>query len=244
MNRDLTCLLRLLVDSWPSGIRNSRALFTLAKYLFNLPDSLYTFRASYRNGEISNLRELYDPHNDACLERVSKATDINSMHLGLIKKYFQRDRPDSFLDVGCGSGYLIRELSLYDSSTRFFGLDYCPPVAKEFEHVSFIKGDLVASLAFIADKEFDTVTCTHVLEHVPDPASILAELRRITKKRLIIICPLEKEWCWGMNYHINFFPSQEKFLELMQKDCKCHNKLKRQQITYEFLGDIMCVETN
>jgi 2-polyprenyl-3-methyl-5-hydroxy-6-metoxy-1,4-benzoquinol methylase len=44
-----------------------------------------------------------------------------------------------------------------------------------------------------ADHSFDVVLCTEVLEHVPDPAVVVAELARVTKPggRVIVSIPNE-----------------------------------------------------
>lgn len=63
-----------------------------------------------------------------------------------------------------------------------------------------------------ADKEFDTVVCTHVLEHILDYRLALAELRRIAAKRLIIVVPREREGRYTFNPHFHFFPYKESFL--------------------------------
>ena len=51
--------------------------------------------------------------------------------------------------------------------------------------------------------------------------------------------PLEKEFKWGFNYHVNFYPTPEKFLELIGVE------LKQNNISSELfceLGDLMYVE--
>ncbi|MDZ7823470.1 MAG: methyltransferase domain-containing protein [Ahrensia sp.] len=61
------------------------------------------------------------------------------------------------------------------------------------------------------DNEFDTVVCTHVLEHVLDFRSSLQELRRIAAKRLIVVVPREREYKYSFNPHFNFFPYKHSF---------------------------------
>ena len=52
MKRDFVCLLRILIDSIPKFIRNSKTLFKFSKLIFNLPESLFSFREKYDSGEI------------------------------------------------------------------------------------------------------------------------------------------------------------------------------------------------
>ena len=65
------------------------------------------------------------------------------------------------------------------------------------------------------DNEFDTVVCTHVLEHILDIAGAIRELRRITAKRLIIVVPREREYRYTFNPHFHFFPYAHSFLRYM-----------------------------
>ena len=55
-----------------------------------------------------------------------------------------------------------------------------------------------------------------MIEHVLDYRAAIAELRRITKKRLIIIVPREREYRYTFNPHFNFFPYTHSFLRAMQ----------------------------
>ena len=42
-------------------------------------------------------------------------------------------------------------------------------------------------------------------------------MRRITKNNLILICPLEKRYKWGMNYHVQFFNNSKNLLILLER---------------------------
>ncbi len=48
-------------------------------------------------------------------------------------------------------------------------------------------------LAF-GDGEFDLVTATEVLEHVPDPETVLAEMARVARGHLLVSVPHEPMW--------------------------------------------------
>ena len=62
------------------------------------------------------------------------------------------------------------------------------------------------------DRHFDTVICTHVIEHVLEYRQAIAELRRIAARRLIIVVPREREYLYSFNPHFNFFPYAHSFL--------------------------------
>jgi 2-polyprenyl-6-hydroxyphenyl methylase / 3-demethylubiquinone-9 3-methyltransferase len=83
------------------------------------------------------------------------------------------------LDLGCGGGLLSEALA--KSGARVTGIDLAPDLVKIAKLHRLESGVEVEyrlqsaeSLAAEAPGSFDAVTCMEMLEHVPDPASILA----------------------------------------------------------------------
>jgi SAM-dependent methyltransferase len=122
---------------------------------------------------------------------------------------------DSVCDVGCGSGFLVRYIRDESAAKpkRLVGVDIVAPEPGAGEPVEFFEGK-AEKLPF-ADNEFDTVVCTHVLEHILDYRAALAELRRITARRLIVVVPMEREGLYTFNPHFHFFPYTHSFLRAM-----------------------------
>jgi ubiquinone/menaquinone biosynthesis C-methylase UbiE len=102
---------------------------------------------------------------------------------------FDRHPIDSgaVLDLGCGTGEITARLAEKYPRASFVGVDIEPShlvrAAKrcsEFgSRVRFEAGDAMA-LDF-GDEKFDLVVCRHVLQAVPDPAPVLAEIRRVLR---------------------------------------------------------------
>jgi len=114
------------------------------------------------------------------------------------------------LDVGCGSGEVLKHLV----NKTAFGVDigedfvsYCQ-THYPFAHVS--QQDAM-NLEF-DNGMFDDVVCTEVLEHLDDPDRAMGEFNRILKSngRLILTTPhhclrwliLEKAWTWVRHEHL------------------------------------------
>ena len=94
--------------------------------------------------------------------------------------------PKKILEVGCGTGPICRLLSTMEEVDVVVGVDPSERLvekAKELsrgsDKVSYEVGD-GKSLRF-ADAEFDTVILHTILTHVPAPAGILAEAKRVLK---------------------------------------------------------------
>jgi len=90
------------------------------------------------------------------------------------------------LDVGCGGGILSE--SMYFKGATLTGIDLgekALKVAKLHQLESGAKVDYqyiaVEQLASLQPASFDVVTCMEMLEHVPDPASIVAACAALVK---------------------------------------------------------------
>jgi 2-polyprenyl-6-hydroxyphenyl methylase/3-demethylubiquinone-9 3-methyltransferase len=90
------------------------------------------------------------------------------------------------LDVGCGGGILSE--SLARKNGRVTGIDVAPRVlatAKLHLHESGLEVDYrektVEEQAAETPGRFDIVTCMEMLEHVPDPASIIRSISDLLK---------------------------------------------------------------
>ncbi len=90
------------------------------------------------------------------------------------------------LDVGCGGGILSE--SMFFNGAEVTGIDLGEKalgVAKLHQLESGAKVDYqciaVEALAELQPESFDVVTCMEMLEHVPDPASVVAACARLVK---------------------------------------------------------------
>jgi 2-polyprenyl-3-methyl-5-hydroxy-6-metoxy-1,4-benzoquinol methylase len=121
----------------------------------------------------------------------------------------------SICDVGCGAGVLLKHVrrETREPITELVGVDMVGPDKPIGDGIRFVCS-WIEDLPF-ADKSFDTVVCTHVIEHILDFRRAIAELRRVTRRRLIIVVPREREGIYTFNPHLNFFPYSHSFLRAM-----------------------------
>lgn len=91
------------------------------------------------------------------------------------------------LDLGCGTGEIIVRLAEEYPQASFVGVDLEEPhleraalrCAAFGDRVRFEHADAFA-LPF-PDETFDLVTCRHLLQAIPDPAPVIAEIRRVLR---------------------------------------------------------------
>ncbi|PKK65155.1 S-adenosyl-L-methionine-dependent methyltransferase [Rhizophagus irregularis] len=88
------------------------------------------------------------------------------------------------LDVACGAGTWLLDLSINYPKSNFFGLDKKPLFPKEIkpENLQFIQADILNGLPY-PDDEFDFVHQeTMILAYTPDQWNfVISELVRVTK---------------------------------------------------------------
>ena len=123
------------------------------------------------------------------MPRIQEGTDNSD---ACIRRLVELLLPGSVCDVGCGTGHLLSVLAANSGDTprKFTGVDFQldPGISQRHPGIEFREADL-ESLPF-PDRAFDTVICTHVLEHVLRIDRTIVELRRIAARRLLIIVPL------------------------------------------------------
>ncbi|MDR0303210.1 MAG: class I SAM-dependent methyltransferase, partial [Chitinispirillales bacterium] len=105
-------------------------------------------------------------------------------------------------DASCGNGFLLKNIAAKHPNIKCIGGDIVP--RKINDKIQVLHAD-ITNLQF-PDKYFDVVICTHTLEHIRKPEKALSELIRVSKKRLIIVVPQQREYKYTVDLHINFFP--------------------------------------
>jgi len=99
---------------------------------------------------------------------------------------------DSVLEVGCGTGAVLAAVARLGVGTRHVGVDMVDPSvhlddrARAFDIQAY---DGVR--APFEDASFDLVYSSHVIEHVPNPRGLLAEIRRVARGSIYLEVPCE-----------------------------------------------------
>lgn len=103
------------------------------------------------------------------------------------------ERPRSILEVGCGEGIVLATLATRLPGVRLDGLELDETALEgaraRCHGAALVRGDACA-LPFGADS-FDLVVCLEVLEHLPEPARALRELRRVARAGCLLSVPHE-----------------------------------------------------
>jgi SAM-dependent methyltransferase len=117
------------------------------------------------------------------------------------------------LDVGCGSAWLGAHFKDYT------GIDVAPEAVAEARKRgrNVVEGNLDGRLPF-PDGSFDGVVLKDVLEHVPDPAMLVREVRRVLRPGGLSFAssPDAQRWVWDDYTHRR--PFTRKAFRLLFQD--------------------------
>ena len=149
------------------------------------------------------IREIYQHTAGVHIQR---ETDLNPDCIVALERAV---RGHTVLDVGCGHGYLAKRLA---NQFLVTATDFMPDpnIPWKSQKITFVQSD-ISQLPF-QENSFDTVVCTHTLEHVVELRATVANLRKIAKERLIVVVPLQRPYRYTFDLHLHFFPYPHSFL--------------------------------
>jgi len=100
-------------------------------------------------------------------------------------------KPNTVLDIGCGTGYITNIMS-HELDSTVIGCDM------DINRISFARDNLAQEVIIgdimhlpFKDNSFDVVVASEIIEHILSPRIALNEIRRVSKKFIIITVPNE-----------------------------------------------------
>ena len=112
--------------------------------------------------------------------------EINPLRLDYIDRRSNGLKDKKVIDVGCGGGILAESMAQRGANVTGIDMGKAPlQVARLHKHESGVEVDYqqitAEDMAEQHAGEFDVVTCMEMLEHVPDPASVIKACAKLVK---------------------------------------------------------------
>ncbi len=112
--------------------------------------------------------------------------EINPLRLDYIDRRSKGLKDKKVIDVGCGGGILAESMAQRGASVTGIDMGEAPlQVARLHQHESGVDIDYqqitAEEMAEQHAGEFDVVTCMEMLEHVPNPASVIQACAKLVK---------------------------------------------------------------
>jgi len=214
ISRDITLKIHYILDQLlPPIIRDNRFFSkVLFRLLFgNKKDIFMNFKNKvfYMTEE-----EFIDTYKQTSDVHIQRDTDLN---VASEKMVLESIVGDNILEVGCGRGYLSNKLKKNGKVTAT-DIIISEELRSKYEEINFVEAN-IENLPF-DDDSYDTVVCTHTLEHVQNISEAIIELRRVTKNRLIIVVPQQRPYKYTFDLHVHFFPYTHSLLSIIGNKSK------------------------
>lgn len=218
MQRRYTNMIRSIMDTWlPPFIRDNRwFMYPFFHYAFRGKNvrKMMEFKSSFADLSDEEYAEIY--RTVECIGN-DRPTDLTER---CIDRMFESIRPEckTLLDVGCGRGYFLKRA--LEKGYEATGTDLFPSL--DIPGCTYSCTD--ATRLPFPDTSFDVVTCSHMIEHVLDLPAVIAELKRVAKKQLIVVTPRQRYYYYTLDLHIHFFPVAS-YLKLAMdcENCTCED---------------------
>lgn len=202
----------------PPFIRDSK-LFAYPLFWLLFKDKAGFFLNFKKNIPFLSKAEVLEYYEILSNAHIKRDTDLNRQSVDFILNNISGSK---VLDIACGRGFLAKEI-VEKHLVEVTGMDFV--LSDQINHSinpKFLNGD-INDIPF-PDRSFDTVICTHTLEHIVDIKGALKELRRVSNKRLIIVLPRQREYRFTFDLHVHFFPYKHSVYNLLKNDngkCVC-----------------------
>lgn len=193
----------------PRYIRNSRWFmypFYFFAYRGKNIKQVMNFKSLVRSFTPGEYNKFYSELNSISRNR---KTDLTEKQVLFILQHIDKDAKN-ILDVGCGKGYLLERIKKQQPQLKLAGIDVVNNM--QDSGIDFYPGD-ITDLPF-ASAAFDTVICTHTIEHILDLRLAIKELERVAAKQLIVVTPCQRYFYYTLDEHVNFFPQKEMLTSL------------------------------
>lgn len=138
----------------------------------------------------------------------------------IVLPLLQENHNLKILDIGCGTGQLIQELSQLVGEVDYLGIDVAKnmiALAKENNTSSKIRFINVCVDDFVTDEEFDIILCTHAFPYFPNKRETMQKMYSLCKsggKIILVSSSTNNIKDWFANLLVKFHTSRATYLSI------------------------------
>ncbi|MBD3307937.1 methyltransferase domain-containing protein [candidate division KSB3 bacterium] len=214
----VTTLIRFVLDEClPPILRDQRWFYTPIIRLWSKNHDV-DFKRNAPHMTLEQFQHAYEQ-----LMPMKRQTDMTPKTMAFVLNHLLGD---TILEVGCGNGDM--SIACAEQGYHVLATDLAEQNLQQLRTrlgTSPLRLDTqVANIEQLPfdDNAFDVTLCLHTLEHVRDLCAAIAELKRVTRKRLIVIVPRQRYYRYTCDYHLHFFRNPEQLLLAMNiPDARC-----------------------
>lgn len=207
-DRRITSRVRRLLDDWlPPVVREWRPLNTLLARAVHGANFDLDFKERAFHMSDREIAEAYSRlaqggarfrDSDTTPAQMDSITDATT---------------GSVLEVGCGNGMVAQHLRDAGHAVVAVDVTLGSAIATRDRTGCDVLLAGLPDLPF-RDRAFDTVVCSHTLEHIPDLWRAARELRRVAR-RVVVVVPCQRYYRYTVDYHLHFFPTSAPLEHLL-----------------------------
>lgn len=140
----------------------------------------------------------------------------------LVLPLLEENRDLKILDIGCGTGQLIGELSEQVGAVDYLGIDVAKnmiALARENNPGNTIRFMNVCVDDFVSDEEFDLILCTHAFPYFPNKRETMQKMYSLCKsggKVILVSSSTNNIKDWFANLLVKFHTSKATYLSISQ----------------------------
>ncbi len=231
MKRENTNKIRFVLEEiLPPIIRDSLIFKFIVKQLYRKDKTHEKLKSNILKISKSEYKNYYKN-----LPEIHQNSDLSQI---CIDEILNNIKPVSVIDIGCGNGFLLKTIREKYKDIALTGTEitFSKKLKKNLKKNKIKLLEKRIEDIYKIRNKYDTVVCSHVLEHVLDINLAYLNLKKICKKRLIIIVPRERAYEHTFNGHLHFFPYKWSFINTIRpKNNFVIKDLKRDLIFIEDL---------
>ncbi len=228
LSRNLSLKIHFLLDNCIPPIIRDAKWFIIPPFKVLFGATTPTFLGFKQTAMAMTEQEFLGVYERVQPVLIERETDLNTQ---CVEEILRNLVGQTVLEVGSGRGLLAKKMS---KQSRVTAVDIMidPQLRNQHPEIDWREANM-ERLPF-EDDCFDTVVATHTLEHIQNVFQGIQELRRVTRRRLIIVVPKQRPYKHTFDLHLHFFPYPHSLLALMGTG--------RQNSCREVGGDLFYVE--